>query len=579
LFFSDYISERSISLEKFKYYLIVKCSMLLMSGVRSLRFLLIFGSLLSSFILAQGTIPGEICSINCSGSILDLGRAFSQTGSDVCIILNWPLMFATIYNNPPRTPIMPSGNASGTPGANYCYFTSAIDPDGDQVEYTFDWGDGTTSIIGPLDSDTKASANHSWSAAGTYRIRANATDSLGKSSGWSESLIVMLNTPPHNPSLPSGPGLGMPGTLYTYAVSATDPDGDQIEYTFDWGDEATSIIGPLASDKVAEATHTWTRAGTYQVKARAEDSKGATSGWSDLCTVTINTPPKNPSPPSGPVSVYAWTSNSYSTSAADPDDDPVKCTFDWGDGNISTTNFLKSGSNTSALHIWSNEGDYRVRVIATDSRGGTSAWSDYSTITVLANSRPKVPINLFGPSFGYAGIAYSYFTFANDPDNDKVRYTFDWGDETFSKTDSVNAGSVESASHIWSKAGTYRIKCNTTDSKGASSMWSKSLKITIADNDPPDTPNMPSGPTSGRSLTTYDFETSANDPDGDRVRYVLDWGDGITSWTGADFVNSGINESLLHKWSKAGTYLVKAMAMDDKGAISGWSNALAVSIS
>jgi hypothetical protein len=293
----------------------------------------------------------------------------------------------------------------------------------------------------------------------------------------------------------------------------------------------------------------------------------------------MNAPPNNPSIPSGPVSVYAWTSNSYSSSAVDPDADPIECTFDWGDGNKSTTDFVQSGSNASAFHTWGNEGTYRIKVIALDSNGGSSGWSDYLTITVIANSKPKAPINLFGPSSGFVGIDYCYFALATDPDDDKVQYTFDWGDGTISKTDLVNSGSVENASHIWSKAETYRVKCNTTDSRGSSSMWFKSFNVTIADNDPPDTPNVPSGPTSGLILTTYNYATSANDPDGDQVRYVFDWGDGTTSWTGLDFINSGSNESIFHKWSKSGTYQVKAMAMDDKGAISGWSNALAVNIS
>jgi hypothetical protein len=132
---------------------------------------------------------------------------------------------------------------------------------------------------------------------------------------------------------------------------------------------------------------------------------------------------------------------------------------------------------------------------------------------------------------------------------------------------------------MWSKAGTYQVRGNATDSKGASSVLSKPLNVTIADNDPPDTPIVPSGPTSGRSSTTYNYATTANDPDGDHVRYVFDWGDGTTSWTGSGFTNSGISERVFHKWSKAGVYQVKALAMDDKGATSRWSNAQAVNIS
>jgi hypothetical protein len=379
--------------------------------------------------------------------------------------------------------------------------------------------------------------------------------------------------------MPSGPSSGRPGTLYTFSASAVDPDGDQIEFTFDWGDGTTSIVGPVDSGAVAEAGHAWAQAGSYQVKANAADSKGAPSEWSKSWTVIINAPPDNPSTPSGSQLVYAWSSNSYSTYAADLNDDLVKCTFDWGDGNTSTTDLIKSGSNTSAQHIWNIEGTYQIKAIAIDSSGDASGWSDFLTVTVIANNRPKVPIDIFGPNFGYIGIDHSYFTLANDPDNDKVKYTFDWGDGTASMTDLLDSGSVESASHKWNKAGTYPVKCNATDSKGVSSIWSKPFNVTIADNDPPNAPLTPLGPTSGRSLTAYKYATSAEDPNGNHMRYVFDWGDGTTSWTGLDFINSGTSKSVFHKWSKSGTYQVKAMAMDDKGAISGWSNALTVNIS
>ena len=104
------------------------------------------------------------------------------------------------------------------------------------------------------------------------------------------------------------------------------------------------------------------------------------------------------------------------------------------------------------------------------------------------------------------------------------------------------------------------------------------MNVTIRDNDPPHSPIVPAGPTSGRSKATYRYATSANDPDGDRVKYVFDWGDKTTSWTGLVFIESGKKESVSHKWSRAGTYQVKAMALDDKGATSGWSNSLVINI-
>ncbi len=96
-------------------------------------------------------------------------------------------------NLPPNTPSIPSGPSSGASGTSYSYSTSATDPDGDQMNYTFDWGDGTTSTTMLVNSGTSASASHSWSGARTYSVMARATDSEGATSGWSNSLAVFIS--------------------------------------------------------------------------------------------------------------------------------------------------------------------------------------------------------------------------------------------------------------------------------------------------------------------------------------------------------------------------------------------------
>ena len=51
----------------------------------------------------------------------------------------------------------------------------------------------------------------------------------------------------------------------------------------------TSVIGPFDSDISANASHSWSKSGTYQVKAKAIDADipGITSRYSDPLTVTI----------------------------------------------------------------------------------------------------------------------------------------------------------------------------------------------------------------------------------------------------------------------------------------------------
>lgn len=547
---------------------------------QSIRFFIILALLWSYIIFSQASASSENASYAFSGSVFNAGRLLQWTGY-VGIVPYWPgpLIYVEIHNNPPEIPNIPVGSANGIPAASYSYSTNAFDPDGDRVLYTFDWGDAAESNTPLINSGVAVSANHTWSKAGKYRIRIMATDSKGASSQWSEPLNITINTPPGKPNAPSGPISSRPEISNKYTVSANDPDEDQLKYTFDWGDGAESLTGYLVSGEKATMNHTWKKAGTYQIKANAVDERGASSGWSEAQNVIINSPPDNPSKPSGQGSVYAWAAYTYTSLASDPEGDETEYTFDWGDENISSTNLIKSGSNASAVHSWRDEGDYRIRVIAKDKVGASSNWSGNFTVTVIANSKPNKPKELFGPSSGYTGIAHSYFTMAKDNDSDKVMYSFDWGDGTTTTTEIVDSGSVESAPHTWSKAGRYLIMANATDSKGASSGWTDLMNVTISDNDPPHSPIVPAGPTSGRSKATYRYATSANDPDGDPVKYVFDWGDKTTSWTGLVFIDSGKKESVSHKWNQAGTYQVKVMALDDKGATSGWSNSLVINIS
>ena len=192
-------------------------------------------------------------------------------------------------SNPPNAPSMPSGPSSSSPGSCNSYSASATDPDGDQVKYTFDWGDGSIAVSCLVDSGTSASASHIWNTDGSYLVKAMAADSKDAASGWSEVLTVTIssNNPPNTPSIPSGPRFGMHGISCSYSTSAKDPDGDQVKYTFDWGDGTTTETKLVNSGAIGRASHIWLSGGTYMVKAMATDRKGAPSAWSPRLTVRM----------------------------------------------------------------------------------------------------------------------------------------------------------------------------------------------------------------------------------------------------------------------------------------------------
>jgi hypothetical protein len=485
-------------------------------------------------------------------------------------------------NSPPETPSQPSGSTEAATGSLHSYTTSARDPDGDKVWYTLDWGDGASSLTELVPSGTTAGASHAWNKAGTYSVKAMATDSIGASSGWSSALKVVVtgqsNSPPDIPGKPSGSSEAAVGSIYSYTTSTRDPEGDQVRYTLDWGDGSTSITDMVPSGTTAGASHAWKKAGTYFVKAMATDSIGSSSGWSSGLTVYVKSslPPSTPSKPSGATTAIAGSSYSYSTSATDPEGDRVKYTFSWGDGSSSVTDLVPSGTIAGASHTWNSAGMYLVKALATDSIGSSSGWSSALAVTVSPNKPPSAPSMPSGSAEAFAGSSYEYTVDAKDPEGDQVKYTFSWGDGSSSVTGPVPSGTSAGASHAWSKAGTYRIRAVATDSKGAASGWSGALSVTVISNKPPGAPGKPVGLASAAAGSSCVYTVMAKDPDGDRVKYTFDWGDGTKSVT--TYFLSGKDASVSHNWRKAGTYLVKAMTTDSQGASSGWSSALAVTV-
>lgn len=95
--------------------------------------------------------------------------------------------------NKPKIPEKPDGPLTGIVNKEYAYSTVTTDPQGDDVYYEFDWGDGTNSSwIGPYTSGEKINVKHSWADQKTYQIRVKAKDTQGHISGWSEEMNIII---------------------------------------------------------------------------------------------------------------------------------------------------------------------------------------------------------------------------------------------------------------------------------------------------------------------------------------------------------------------------------------------------
>ena len=82
-------------------------------------------------------------------------------------------------------------------------------------------------------------------------------------------------------------------------------------------------------------------------------------------------------------------------------------------------------------------------------------------------------------------------------------------------------------------------------------------------NNPPEKPTI-TGPTSGEAGKSYTYTAVSTDPDGDKIFYCFDWGDGNELCT--NLFNSGQQASASHTWKNEGDYTITVKATDENGA-------------
>ena len=200
-----------------------------------------------------------------------------------------------------------------------------------------------------------------------------------------------------------------------------------------------------------------------------------------------------------------------------------------------------------------------------------------STNFKVPSNPPEVPSRPSGATSLVVGQIAEYETFASDPDNDLIKYIFDWGDETTESSSFYESGETGVISKEWVQKGVFSVKVKARDIYGEESDWSEALLVTI-ENNAPETPTKPEGPTEGKVDSSYSYITLTTDVDGHTVRYGWDW-DGDQNedeWT--DFYKPGQQVSSAHTWSDEGNYQIRVRAEDAFGEKSDWSEPLSVTM-
>lgn len=156
--------------------------------------------------------------------------------------------------------------------------------------------------------------------------------------------------------------------------------------------------------------------------------------------------------------------------------------------------YVKCFYRNNSTPLWSNNTNSAIHSVSVAANGefitvGNDAGIAYLFqkdsnqplwTSVVINNQPNKPNTPSGKTNGNIQTTYTYTSLSTDTNGDYLFYKFNWGDgvET-SWLGPYASGITVSATHSWSKKGTYNIRVIAKDKYGATSEWSNPLPVTM----------------------------------------------------------------------------------------------------
>ncbi|MCL4416058.1 MAG: PKD domain-containing protein, partial [Actinobacteria bacterium] len=372
----------------------------------------------------------------------------------------------------------------GNIGQNLAFDASSsiIQVTGDiSVSYSWDWnGDGTYD-----DTVSTAVIKHIYEAPGVYDVALKISLSNGLES--IDKIKVTINSNPVANA--GGPYTGTVGQSITFDGSkSTDSDATISEYSWDFGDNSTAVTGQ-------KPTHTFSTAGTYNIKLTVKDDKGAFSTESAASVVIeaeaaqLSNDSTNLAPTAnagGPYTGKVGQSTTFDGSKSTDSDGSIKnYLWDYGDG--------ASGSGVNPSHTFQTAGTYTIELTVVDDKNlssttvtataeitqeantvittdttDTTTTTTTSTTETVATAETTAPANnpptakAGGPYSGDAGVNITFDGSASsDLDGTVAEYIWNFGDGS--------TGTGAKPTHAYGTPGNYIVKLIVKDDKGLAS--------------------------------------------------------------------------------------------------------------
>jgi Purple acid Phosphatase, N-terminal domain len=341
----------------------------------------------------------------------------------------WASQTVTIANTAPiagRVTITPSSPTTNqTLTATPADFT---DPDRDTLSYHYQWSVNGTPANGATGSTLDLSKVGNGDRGDKITVRLSASDGTASSADAIDE-VTIANSAPAAGSVtitPANPTTNQ--TLTATPAGFTDPDGDELTYSYQWSVNGTPINGATGSTLALSAPGHGNAGDSVAVHVSADDGHGASSpAVSDEAKISA----LNANPDAGTVKIapHSPTTNQMliATPAGftDRDGDRLTYTYRWLRNGTPIPGATNNTLDLSAAGHGDPGDTIEIELYVSDPHGADSAKAtDRVSVVNSAPATGSVKVTPTAPRSN--AIVTAVASGFADPDRDQLTYSYQW---------------------------------------------------------------------------------------------------------------------------------------------------------